>query len=225
MIITIDGPAGSGKSTVAKAVADALDIEYLDTGAMYRAVTWKALENGVDLANEEELAKLAESSTIRFTHDKSGSRRILIDGRDVADAIRSPQVNASVSVVSKVAGVRRELVRKQQALGGEMGSLVVEGRDAGTVIFPAAEVKVFLTASVEERARRRHKELVEKGYALELKEVIADIATRDRIDSTRRTSPLVQAADAVPIDTTDKSIGEVVAEIARLVEKARGGRV
>lgn len=222
MIVAIDGPAGSGKSTVAKAVAKRLGFDYADTGAMYRALTWKALEEKMGITDERMLAKLAKTTDIDISYAGDEKPHVAVDSLDVTQEIRSPKVSAAVSAVSKVPAVRSELVKKQRALGKRVTNLVVEGRDIGTVVFPDAELKVYLTASVFERARRRHKELVEKGYEVSLESVERDLITRDKLDSTRRTSPLAKAADARFVDTTEKTIDQVVEEISALVEKARG---
>lgn len=220
MIIAIDGPAASGKSTVAREVAKRLGFKYIDTGAMYRAVTWKALRNKVDISNDEALTALARSADITISDLKDTSYTVSIDGEDVTEAIRTPKVSAAVSTVAKVPGVRSALVKKQQSYAGIYADLVVEGRDVGTVVFPNAEVKAFLSASPEERAKRRHRELKEKGHRVEVVSVERNILTRDKIDSTRATGPLVRASDAHVIDTTEKTISQVVQEIIGLVKKS-----
>ncbi|MCL5291526.1 MAG: (d)CMP kinase [Actinobacteria bacterium] len=213
MIIAIDGPAASGKSTVAKAVARRLGFDYIDTGSMYRALTWKALHLKIDISDEKRLTLFAETSRIKFLRPEDDEFRIFIDEKDVTEEIRSPEVSGAVSAVSKVPGVRGEMVKKQRGFRNAGKSLVVEGRDIGTVVFPDAELKIYLTASAEERARRRHKELVEKGYEVKIEMIERDILARDRLDSTRETSPLMRAPDAVTIDTTEKSVDRVVDEI------------
>jgi 3-phosphoshikimate 1-carboxyvinyltransferase len=195
-IVAIDGPAGSGKSTVSRAVAERLGVARLDTGAMYRAVAWAALERGVDPADGEALAALARDAEIDA--DRAGVR---IDGVDVTEEIRSPEVSRAVSAVAANPEVRRHLVERQRRWAADHGGGVVEGRDIGTVVFPAADLKVFLTATPEERARRRHEETAE------------GVARRDRIDSTRAASPLTQAADAHLLDTTGRTVEDVVEEV------------
>lgn len=212
MIIAIDGPAGAGKSTVAREVARRLDYGYLDTGAMYRAITWKALQVKADLDDEQALGRLARESLLDLKNS-----HILIDGHDVTLAIRLPDVGEAVSIVSRAPQVREQLVAKQRALAESLGDIVVEGRDIGTVVFPQAEVKAFLTARADERARRRVVELRGKGLEIEAAAVEAEMAARDKLDSDRRVSPLEKAADAREIDTSDKSIDDVVEIILDMV--------
>jgi cytidylate kinase len=219
VIIAIDGPAASGKSTVARALARHLHAGYLDTGAMYRAVAAEALHRGVGLDDEAALAALAESASIRFEREEGSvlPTRVLIDGRDVTTEIRQPSVDTAVSPVSAVPGVRSSMVRIQRELGAE-GDWVVEGRDIGTVVFPGAPVKVFLTASAQERARRREIDMRRLGLELGADDVQKRLEARDTYDSTREASPLAAAEDAHRLDTTGLSADEVVAHIARLVE-------
>jgi cytidylate kinase len=195
LLVAIDGPAGAGKSTVSKAVAHSLGVERLDTGAMYRAVAALALELGMPPEDSDAVAALAGASTIVV------GDRVTIDGRDVTGVIRSPEVGRAVSVVAANAEVRRHLVQRQRAWAAAHGGGVVEGRDIGSVVFPEAEVKVYLTASPEERARRRNDEAPE------------GVARRDRIDSTREASPLREAADAHRLDTTGRTVQDVVEEV------------
>jgi len=192
-VIAIDGPAGSGKSTVAQAVARKLGVAYLDTGAMYRSVTHVALQRGVDVTDGDALAGLARELEIEV------GDRVLVDGDDVSEAIRTPAVNGAVSTVAAHPGVRTELVRRQKAWAATHQGGVMEGRDIGTVVCPDARLKVFLTAGEDERARRRNDE--------------ADVEQRDRLDSTRAVSPLKTADDAVVIDTTELTVDEVVTRI------------
>ncbi len=195
-IVAIDGPAGSGKSTVSTAVAERLGVDRLDTGAMYRAIAWAALERGVDPADAQAVTEIARDAALTI---QPGA--VQIDGDDVTDAIRSPEVGRAVSLVAAIPAVRRHLVERQRKWAAEHGGGVVEGRDIGSVVFPDAALKVFLTATVDERARRRADERAE------------DVARRDAIDSTRAASPLTCAPDAVRIDTTDRSVDDVVEEV------------
>lgn len=222
MIIALDGPAASGKSTVAKAVANRLGIRHLDTGAMYRAVTWLALHEGVAVDDAPALAALAAAHPVEFEYADGTSiaTTVRIAGHDVTSAVRLPEVDATVSAVSAVAAVREALVAQQRALGTERDT-VAEGRDIGTVVFPSAEVKVYLTASAEERARRRKLDLAAQGHAVEQGEVQERLERRDHYDSTREVSPLEAAADATLLDTTGLSVEEVVDGIVALVGAAR----
>lgn len=222
MIIAIDGPAASGKSTVAKAVARRLGVRHLDTGAMYRAVTWLALEGDVQLDDSVALTALAEANPVTFdyTDDAPIATSVRIAGSDVTAAVRFPVVDANVSAVSAVPGVRAALVRQQRLLADRRDT-VAEGRDIGTVVFPHAEVKVFLTATAEERARRRQIDLANQGHAVDQDEVQARLERRDTYDSTREVSPLEAAPDAELLDTTGLSIEQVVDGIVERVEAAR----
>lgn len=222
MIIAIDGPAASGKSTVAKAVARRLGIRHLDTGAMYRAVTWLALHEGVETTDTEALTELAVTRPVEFDYADGASiaTAVRIGGHDVTTAVRLPEVDAAVSPVSAVAGVRSALVERQRELAGSRDT-VAEGRDIGTVVFPSAEVKVYLTASPEERARRRKLDLAAQGLAVEQDEVQARLERRDTYDSTRAISPLEAADDATLLDTTGLGVEEVVDAIVALTGAAR----
>jgi CMP/dCMP kinase len=219
MIIAIDGPAGSGKSTVAKAVAARLGFRYLDTGAMYRAVAFRALEAGVPLDNDEAVSLIAEAEAVEFAHEGGSAlpTRVLIGGVDVTTAIRTPEVDAAVSPVSALKPVRELMVAQQRTLA-QGHDVVVEGRDIGTVVFPDAELKVFLTATPQERARRRGLEQRAAGAAVSDDEVLEAIVRRDAYDSSRAHSPLAAADDAVILDTTGLTIPEVVEAIAVLAE-------
>lgn len=212
-VVAIDGPGGSGKSTIARGVARALGWHVLDTGAMYRAVTLAVLERNLALDDEQACARIAEEHTIAVDDGSA-----MIDGRDVSAEIRGPSVTASVSIVSAYPLVRAVLVARQRAWLVEHGAGVVEGRDIGTVVFPDAPVKVFLTASDDERARRRQRDEAASARAVRVEDVHADLARRDALDSGRTTSPLRPADDAVVVDTTDRSVDDVVAE---LVKRAR----
>jgi cytidylate kinase len=223
MIVAIDGPAGSGKSTVARAVARRLGFAYLDTGAMYRAVTWLALHRGVPLDDEAAVRELAGRNAIVFDRmpGEPLAVHVAIAGEDVTHAIRTPEVDAAVSIVAREPGVRQAMVAQQRGAARAAVDCVVEGRDIGTVVFPDAEVKVYLTASAEERARRRHEEQLEAGHGVEEGDVLAQMERRDRIDSTREASPLAAASDAVVIDTTGLSAEQVVERVVALVEERR----
>ena len=222
MIIAIDGPSGAGKSTVAKAVAKELGFSCLDTGAMYRAVAWRALHDGVSLEDAEAVGALAHSCTISFRHEQGDPvpRRVFVDGVEVTGAIRTAEIDRSVSAVSAVPAVRQALLDQQRRIGSQ-GDYVVEGRDIGTVVFPQAEVKVFLTASNEERARRRVAQNETRGVgSVDFDEVLADIVRRDELDSARETSPLVAAADAKCIDSTGFTIDEIIEQICAMARAA-----
>jgi CMP/dCMP kinase len=235
-VIAIDGPAGSGKSTVGYGVAQALNFLYFDTGAMYRAVTWAALERQIDLHDGDAVGKLAEELHMDILPPDDVNRHgrnsmVLVDGKEVTADIRRPEVDQRVSVVSAHARVRDALSRQQKRIGARYGSgeaekpgIVMVGRDIGTVIMPDAALKIFLDASAEERARRRHRELVGKGKEIAYVHVLADILQRDQIDSQRTISPLRAADDAVVIDTSNMGVEKVVASILALVVKvAQGG--
>lgn len=209
-VIAIDGPAGSGKSTVARSVAARLGWDYLDTGAMYRAVAFVAMRNGVDPDDPEAVAKLAQNIELVV------AERIMANGVDATIEIRSPEVTRAVSVVAANPKVREQLVRRQREWASERGGGVVEGRDIGTVVFPLAPVKIYMTASDDERAQRRSQEMLEMHYD----EVAADIARRDHVDSTRTYAPLTAAGDAVMVDTTTKSVDQVVQLVLELAAKA-----
>ncbi|WP_270286143.1 (d)CMP kinase [Enterococcus faecalis] len=215
--IAIDGPASSGKSTVAKILAKQLNYVYCDTGAMYRAITYLALQNQIDIQAEEPLVALCVNHTISFQQAENG-QRVFIDGHEVTEAIRQPDVTNAVSAVSKHAKVREEMAALQQKIG-QAGGVVMDGRDIGTAVLPKAEVKIFLVASVEERAERRFKENQEKGIETDFETLKAEIERRDYLDSTREVSPLVQASDAVKIDTTGLTIEEVVAAIQNVIKQ------
>lgn len=212
--IAIDGPAGAGKSTVAKAVAQKLGIFYLDTGAMYRAIACKALKTGVPVDNEEEVGSLAERTEIGLDH--SAERHIWCDGLDYTDEIRSPEVSRTVPIIAAYPRVRQRLVSLQRR-EAELGAVVMDGRDIGTHVLPQADLKIFLTASPAERARRRWLELKAKGQNLTLEEVLSDMETRDKKDSERAESPLEPAADAQILDTTGLSIDDIVSKIVGCV--------
>lgn len=215
--IAIDGPAAAGKSTVAKIVAEKLSYIYIDTGAMYRALTLKSINKQIDLENEEELFRILSETKIELLPSDE-SQLILLDGEDVTSEIRSVNVTNSVSIVARHPLVREEMVKRQQGFA-ESGGVVMDGRDIGTHVLPNAEVKVFLLASVEERAKRRHDENITKGFPSDIKKLQEEIALRDKMDTERETAPLKKANDAVEIDTTSLSIKEVVQKILVLAEE------
>ena len=219
MIIAIDGPSGAGKSSVSVEVAKRLGFSCLDTGAMYRSVAWQALQSSIGLDDADALGDVARTYDITFAHEAGNPKPIgvSIGGSDVTSAIRTAEIDRAVSPVSAVPAVREALVAQQQRIG-RSGDYVVEGRDIGTVVFPDAEVKVFLTASDEARARRRVLQNEQRGVgSTDFDEVLADIVRRDAYDSSRETSPLVAAADAVVIDSSDMTMEEVIDAICALV--------
>ena len=215
MIIAIDGPSGAGKSTVAKAVAKKLGFSCLDTGAMYRAIAYKALTSGVALDAQEALGLLARESVISFGHTAGDPvpREVYIDDVEVTDKIRTAEIDKAVSPVSATPAVREALLDQQRRIGLS-GNYVVEGRDIGTVVFPQAELKIFLTASAEERAHRRVRQNVDRGIgSIDYAEVLADIERRDEVDSNRATAPLKPAEDALLLDSTDHYIEDIIETI------------
>jgi cytidylate kinase len=217
LVIAIDGPAASGKSTTARGVAERLDYLHLDTGAMYRAVTLKILRSGIPPSDEERIAELVARTTVGFR--RSGKAfRVLLDGEDVSGEIRSPAVTRAVSAVSSQPSVRDAMVREQRKLGME-GGIVMDGRDIGTVVFPDADLKVFLVAGITTRAGRRHKELRQGGTEADPEALQREIEERDRLDSTRASSPLKRADDAIVIDTSDLTIDDQVAIVLEHVRK------
>ncbi|HLR92396.1 MAG TPA: (d)CMP kinase [Atopostipes sp.] len=217
MKIAIDGPASSGKSTIAKLLADEYQLVYVDTGAMYRTLTYLALKNGVDVNDEERLVELLKETKITFKRTEDG-QLVFANEEDVTTAIRTHDVTNNVSVVSSFAKVRRELVRRQQEIAEQSG-VVMDGRDIGTVVLPNADVKIYLVASVEERAERRYLENKEKGIDSDFNRLKQEIIDRDQYDSNRAVSPLKQAEDAVRLDTTSLSILEVVEKSKEIINK------
>lgn len=218
-VIAIDGPAASGKSTLAKKIADRLGYLFFDTGVMYRAITWLALARGIAPEDEQQVTRLAEQTLIEVNPASKQDGRaydIWIEGLDVTWEIRQPEVDANVSVVSAYPGVRRALTTQQRRIGAR-GRVVMVGRDIGTVVLPEAEVKIYLDASVEERARRRYTELEARGEAVDYEEILAAMRRRDEIDSTRKVAPLRPAEDAVTIDSDGKTLEEVFEEVMRIL--------
>ncbi|HEY2419813.1 MAG TPA: (d)CMP kinase [Neobacillus sp.] len=218
--IAIDGPAAAGKSTVAKIVAEKLSYIYIDTGAMYRALTYKAIENDLNLDMEGPLLEVLFATDIELFPSDNG-QLVYVDQQDVSKEIRTSEVTNSVSIVSKHQKVREEMVRRQQAFAIN-GGVVMDGRDIGTHVLPNAEVKVFLLASVKERAERRYIENLQKGYPSDLEKLTEEIARRDKIDSEREVAPLKKADDAIEIDTTSLTIPDVVEKIMALVHERTG---
>jgi len=228
MIIAIDGPAGAGKTTVARALARALNLTHIDTGAMYRAVALQCLRLGVAPDDNESIVRIAQDMTISFQPcwqcsapgDSENGQRVIVKGFDVTREIRDPAVTALASPISAIPAVRQVLVAKQRELA-KSGNVVMEGRDIGTVVLPNADLKVFLTASPDVRARRRYEELLRQGHVVDYSTVLRGINERDTRDSTRADSPMVPAADAVLLNTDDLSVEEVVERIARMARATR----
>lgn len=218
LVIAIDGPSGAGKSTVARRLAKRLGYTYIDTGAMYRAIGWKAKQEGIDPANETALAGLCGRIQVLLTND-ADDPRIAVDGIDVSEAIRTPEMGMTASAVSKSPAVRARLLSLQRDLGAR-GGVVMDGRDIGTVVFPDAEVKFYLDASPEERGRRRYRELSAKGMEVDLDRITRELRERDLQDSGRAIAPLKRAEDALLIDSSDREIDEVVeAMLANVMQK------
>ena len=212
-IIAIDGPSGAGKGTVARAIAKQLGFRHVDSGAMYRAVGWKAASDGVPLDNEDALARLADQSRIDVA-----SSRVSIDDVEVTREIRTPEIDRAAAAVARLPGVRAVLVHRQREMG-HGGGIVMEGRDIGTVVFPDADLKIYLDASPEERARRRAVDPAHSGGPTAVADVATLLTERDRLDSTRAASPLYAAADAIVIDTTGKSVDDVVADVMMVIRE------
>jgi len=217
LIVAIDGPAGSGKSTSAKLVASRLDYLYIDTGAMYRAITFLAIKNKI-LDDEKIIISLAEKSEIKLEFI-DGETKVFVNDEDLTRSIRTVEVNRYVSDVSKIEEVRKIMVDKQREMGSKGDGVVMEGRDITTVVFPNADVKIFLTASLDERTSRRVKEFAENGTEVKLDDIKNNLVERDRIDSNRKVSPLTQAPDAIVVDTTKYTIDEQVNIILEAVRK------
>lgn len=212
MIIAVDGPAGAGKSTISKLIAKKLNINYIDTGAMYRAVTYKCLSEGVDVKNEKDVIEVAKRTDIDFRDNN-----IYLDSKVVNEEIRTREVSANVSDVAKIKEVRYLMVDVQREIGTR-NDVILDGRDIGSYVFPNADYKFFLVATPEERGRRRYKELCEKGFEGTLEEIIKDIEKRDEIDSNREFAPLKKADDAIEIDTTGLGIDEVVEDVVSKIK-------
>ena len=221
VVVAIDGPAGTGKSSVSKGLARSLGARYLDTGAMYRIVTLAVLRAGVDPGDADAVGSIASTVQLSVSYDPDADRCYLA-GEDVSVEIRGDEVTRAVSAVSSVPAVRTRLVRLQRTMAGGPGSVVVEGRDIGTVVLPDAPVKIFLTASAETRALRRNEQNVAAGLADDYDGVLADVRRRDHLDSTRKVSPLRAAADAVVVDTSDMTEAQVIAHLLELVKQKSG---
>jgi len=220
LIIAIDGPVAAGKSTIGGLLAQRLGYRFLDTGEMYRALTWKALKLNIDLEDEAELSQLASSTKIELVTLGGGDERycVLVDGRDVVAEIHAPEVEAGVSLVARVAGVRTVMVEQQRRLAQD-GKIVMAGRDIGTTVLPHAELKVYLGASFAVRARRRYQEVIERGEAADYQTILAELMRRDEIDSQRPISPLEPASDARVIDTDGLNPDQVLAEILSMMDQ------
>ena len=214
--VAIDGPAGAGKSTVSQEVARRLNLQYLDTGAMYRAITWKALQLNVNLEDDNFLKKLIENTKIQIKGKQKNL--IIVDGTDVTTKIRTPEINNNVSIVAKLPVVRSALVELQRKVAIDAGRIIMEGRDIGTKVLPDAHIKLFLTASLDERCRRRLKDFKDMNIKTDIQALKKELALRDKIDSERKDSPLMQAEDAFLIDTTNISFNEVVDKIVEIIE-------
>lgn len=217
LIIAIDGPAGSGKSSSATLIAKKLGYLYIDTGAMYRTITFLALENGA-IGDESRIVELARNCKIDLSHN-DGEVIVLLNNRNISEEIRSAEINSNVSNVSKISDVRKLMVEKQREMGAKGSGVVMEGRDIGTVVFPNADVKIFLTATLDTRANRRANEYFEKGSEVLVDDIKNNLSNRDKIDSSRNDSPLIKAPDAIEVDTTNVTIDEQVNLILDAVKK------
>ena len=224
LIIAIDGPAAVGKSTMGKLIARELGFLYIDTGAIYRAITWKVLKNNINVYDEDIISNLVSNTYITIEKVNCNSLNdyyhIFVDGEDVTEEIRNPRIDQNVSQIARLPKIRKQLIYLQRELA-EKGDIVMEGRDIGSVILPQADIKFYFTASEEERIKRRHKELINKGYSIDYEKVKKQIIQRDKIDSKRKYAPLIMAKDAILIDSTEKSIEEVKDKILKIIKKFR----
>ena len=224
LIIAIDGPAGVGKSTMGKLIARELGFLYIDTGAIYRAITWKVLKNNINIDDEEMISNLVSDTCITIERANNKSLNdyyyypIFVDGEDVTEEIRNPRIDQNVSQIARLPKIRKQLIYLQRELA-EKGNVVMEGRDIGSMILPQADIKFYFTASEEERIKRRFKELINKGYSVDYEVVKKQIIQRDKIDSMRKYAPLIKAKDAIIIDSTEKNIEEVKDKILKIVKK------
>ena len=216
MIIAIDGPAGAGKSTVAKIIAKELGFLYIDTGAMYRALTLKVLENKIALDDIARIIELAKNTRVELRNNQFYSQEVLVDGKDVTLKIRQPRITQFVSDIAKIKGVREVMLALQRNTA-KQGNVVLDGRDIGTVVFPNADKKFYIDAEFNERVRRRYKELTDLGQNVTLKDIESDLRNRDTIDSTREFAPLKKAEDATYIDTTNMTVEQVVNELLNYI--------
>ncbi len=224
LTIAIDGPAAVGKSTMGKLIARELGFLYIDTGAIYRAITWKVLKNKINIDDEKTISNLVSNTCITIERVNRKSQddyyNIFVDGEDVTEEIRNPRIDQNVSQIARLPKIRKQLIYLQRKLA-EKGDIVMEGRDIGSVILPHADIKFYFTASEEERIKRRHKELMNNGYSIDYEEVKKQITQRDKIDSKRKYAPLIKAKDAILIDSTEKSIEEVRDKILKIINKHR----
>ncbi len=221
LIIAIDGPSAVGKSTIAKLIAQKLGYLYIDTGAIYRAITWKVLQKNIDLNNEDLVSDLVSKIHVFIKKIYRNFKKyycIFVNGEDVTEEIRNPKIDQNVSQIAKLPKVRRQLIALQRDLA-KNGCIVMEGRDIGSIILPYADIKLYFTASEEERIKRRYQELKNKGYKVSYKEVKEQIIQRDIIDSNRKCAPLTKTKDAIVIESTNKTIGEVKNEILKIIKK------
>jgi cytidylate kinase len=221
LIIAIDGPAGAGKSTLAKKLAEKLNYLYIDTGAMYRALTLKALRLNLDFEKEEQLVKTLNNTKIELVSSQlPGEIKIILDGEDVTKEIRDPLVNRHVSILSQIPEIRKEMLELQRKIS-DSGGVIMDGRDVGTVVLPHADLKFYVTANINSRAQRRRDDLIKQGYNVDLSEVLAELTERDKIDSNRAVAPLRPAENAIFIDTTTSSIAQNLSLMIKYIEKKR----